>query len=641
MSSHKVSPPWHIVVISLVAVAVVSAVIYWVFPEGPRRRAVSQPRQVQGWYYVWPDLPEELVDRQEKSSSYSNIAPRDYVGPETCASCHPNNHEAWSKHPHRWMNAEATEESIIGRFDGTTVPLRGGKITVYQEGNEKKMRVHRGAIDRIFTVSHTIGRRYHQYYIGMLESGTPVSRMSEYKGVDAAPQSYERPIGPDTKLVLPLGYRIEHDQWVPIYGVYDENDSDFTPDPYENFKPVAYYGSCALCHTTIPQGYRMLLDHTAVGLKKPELHYDIGPFLDSTFSEMTDASLEKMPSTAEELDIIIRHVSAKYEPEKAVTLGISCEACHYGGREHVESEGQIPPRFLPSSPHLIHGEEAEQIDFGRTHQENINLICGQCHGPPRMTLPGGASRINSSEYRDAINGSCYSQLTCVQCHEPHSEIGSHWPNTPDQDDASCLTCHSNFKSAKARDDHTHHPRGSQGARCMNCHMPHVTEGVETIVRTHQISSPTNSEIIEEGGVNACNICHLDQSIDWTIQFLGQWYGAQFDEDQLADRYADRNELMGRVWLQDSRYEIRRIGIGVAQRAGATWLSKELSHQLDDMYNINRQFAQTTLESLLGIDLDSKGYYYWMTPHERTQVLDEVYKWIDQVQLSAGSQDNAR
>ena len=151
MSSHKVSPPWHIVVISLVAVTVVSAVIYWVFPEAPRRRAVSQPRQVQGWYYVWPDLPEELVDRQAKSSSYSNIAPRDYVGPETCASCHPNNHEAWSKHPHRWMNAEATEESIIGRFDGTTVPLRGGTVTVYQEGNDKKMRVHRGAICLLYT----------------------------------------------------------------------------------------------------------------------------------------------------------------------------------------------------------------------------------------------------------------------------------------------------------------------------------------------------------------------------------------------------------------------------------------------------------------------------------------------------------
>jgi len=26
----------------------------------------------------------------------------------------------------------------------------------------------------------------------------------------------------------------------------------------------------------------------------------------------------------------------------------------------------------------------------------------------------------------------------------------------------------------------------------------------------------------------------------------------------------------------------------------------------------------------------------MTPHERAQVLDDVYNWIDQVQLSAGS-----
>src|SRR5579884_4161545 len=36
----------------------------------------------------------------------------------------------------------------------------------------------------------------------------------------------------------------------------------------------------------------------------------------------------------------------------AATLGVSCEACHLGCRAHVESEGQVPPRFFPTSPHL-------------------------------------------------------------------------------------------------------------------------------------------------------------------------------------------------------------------------------------------------------------------------------------------------
>ena len=43
---------------------------------------------------------------------------------------------------------------------------------------------------------------------------------------------------------------------------------------------------------------------------------------------------------------------------------------------------------------------------------------------------------------------------------------------------------------------------------MNCHMPRINEGLQEVVRTHTIFSPTNSAMIESNQMNACNQCHV-------------------------------------------------------------------------------------------------------------------------------------
>src|SRR5262249_49599970 len=146
--------------------------------------------------------------------------------------------------------------------------------------------------------------------------------------------------------------------------------------------------------------------------------------------------------------------------DHAVTLGISCEACHLGARHHAEGQWK-KPLFFPKGPELAvitRKDEAgirPEYDYGRTHA-NINWACGRCHTGKRPQFAAGMATWNSTEYADATRGSCYSQLTCIECHNPHETLGAGWTETPAQDDNHCVKCHQKFEPAESLVAHTHH-----------------------------------------------------------------------------------------------------------------------------------------------------------------------------------------
>ena len=624
-------PPWHILVV-VVALIGLSIALYGVLRKSNTNSVESRqqsPSLIQDWYYVWWDRVPRELEVQLGPSQYSNIAPQDYVGPNACANCHVENHKKWSQHPHRWMNAVASPESVKGTFDGTSIKLRGGTIVPYRKDGQYRMRLERDSHWREFEITHTIGSRFQQYYIGEFLNGAWFENTGENgtrhdgEEKDHSLDHLER----NTKMVLPVGYRIKHEMWAPTYSVSTVNDTDATSDPYQDFAPIAYYDFCAKCHTTMPQGYRMLFDNNSRRLKKPSFHFDINSFLGTTLGEMISERPTELPSDTESLNDLVHDLSLSYSPQKAVTLGISCEACHYGGREHAESGGEIPPRFFPSAPSVF-PVEGQDKHYGRT-KENVNLLCAQCHSAPRLLLSGGNARVNSSEFRDALTGGCYSQLRCTDCHEPHTAIGEKWPNTPEQDNASCVRCHPKFKDSETHEQHAHHPLSSSGSRCMNCHMPHVNEGIEDMVRTHQISSPAKGEVILGKGANACNLCHLDKTIDWTLSYFQSWYGIEFDSSEIDNTYSERDQSLGEMWLEDRRSEIRMIAMGAIKRNYAVWLAPLLVEELNDFHLINRQFAQDTLETVLNIKLSQAKYIYWLEPLQRTEVLEDVRELVKQ------------
>jgi len=312
-----------------------------------------------------------------------------------------------------------------------------------------------------------------------------------------------------------------------------------------------------------------------------------------------------------------RFVSAGKYDSQVSDFGISCEACHSGGREHIEQNRNPLRRF---ALHWGDGRDQTIANPARMDGPTASLVCGQCHSiwafknqaveipwsqKGAQFRPGGKEldsrwivqptssdhpeeraellktdphfmtqrfwgdgmvRVTGRELNGVIASPCYKggKFSCLSCHEMHPaktdpESLKAWANTdqlkPEMDsNQSCLQCHPGFKTPTALTAHTHHGAESAGSSCYNCHMPHSTYGLLRAIRTHQISNPSVRESTELGRPNACNLCHLDQPLAWTAAKLAEWYG-QKAPTLSAD---DQQFSAGVQWLMKGDAESRLL-----------------------------------------------------------------------------------
>ena len=160
---------------------------------------------------------------------------------------------------------------------------------------------------------------------------------------------------------------------------------------------------------------------------------------------------------------------------------------------------------------------------------------------------------------------------------------------------------------------------------MNCHMPRINEGLQDVVRTHMIYSPTNKEMLEENHPNACNLCHTSENIDWTLKHLGEWYGTEYDDAKISATYPSREAPVALGWLKSDYEPVRLVGADAICRADDKALLAELIEVLDDPYLLNRQFTQVRIEKMLQVDLNDYGYKFYMTAEERRTPMEKIRK----------------
>jgi len=166
-------------------------------------------------------------------------------------------------------------------------------------------------------------------------------------------------------------------------------------------------------------------------------------------------------------------------------------------------------------------------------------------------------------------------------------------------DAACLQCHRTM--ATNISGHTHHVADSSGSRCYNCHMPRTTFGLLHAMRSHQVSSPTVMESINYGRPNACNLCHLNQTLAWTAQKLEEWYHQPMP--QLSSD--DQNIAAAVQWTVKGDAGQRALiawGMGwesAQKTAGRDWIYPYLIYSMSDPYAAVRFDAWKSLQTLPG------------------------------------------
>ena len=507
-----------------------------------------------------------------------------FVTSNSCRACHPGNYASWHTSFHRTMTQVATPATLIP--DARDVELSfAGRQYKLERKDDKAWVSSRSLGEKDYGPPREVVLLTGSHTLQILWTETGQGRTLEQ---------------------FPFAYIIAEKMWAPVTQTFL-----MPPETKEAYSIGAWNGACMDCHVT-------------QGLSK--------------------------------------FVEGNKWDTKVAEFGIACEACHSEGREHIAANRNPVRRW---KLHLTKSADSTIANAKRMKGPESALVCGQCHSvwafdgmnekidfnrhggkfrpgkedlvqrfvvqpnepdhaPQkdfiRKTEPDffrnrfwgdGMIRVTGREMNGVQASPCFQggNFSCISCHEMHPAKTTQvalktWARSdqlaPKMDsDQACLQCHQEM--ATRLTSHTHHDADSSGSRCYNCHMPHTTFGLLHAMRSHQVSSPNVRESLDYGRPNACNLCHLDQTLSWTADKLHAWY--QQPVPELSDD--DKTISAAVQWLVKGDAGQRALlawGLGwePAQKvSGRDWLYPFLIYSLLDPYAAVRFDAWKSLQTLPG------------------------------------------
>jgi predicted CXXCH cytochrome family protein len=582
---------------------------------------------------------------------HSNVLRADYAGSRACAACHSDIYARWEASPMRRMTRLASpsmgappgspgagpippEAAIQAPFDGSVFRFKGDAVTMEEHGGRKYMRLaSQKAGAALYRVTKVIGGRYREDFAGYEVSGT---------------EAESAPIGnPHLESVLPVSYLIFAKTW--RYKGYSVMVKE---RPWIEKGGAAWQKTCIFCHNT-PPALASMYDELLGGAGKPYqgsvsdrflppdrlwkpritdaagLSLALGEEIAFLRGEPAKSAADAGPAPSEGratelLGEAIKVTRARFGQRQLIEVGIGCEACHNGSKEHVEDPSRRPS-FAIQSP-LLEMTTPDPRRQGRPagRAEWINRTCARCHtvlfsrypftweGGQRDEAPGGSS-INSGEARDYLLGGCSAEMSCAACHDPHTEdsredldaLGTTAGNRV------CLGCHAKYKGREALGAHSHHAPEGEGSACLSCHMPKKNTGLTyRLTRYHRIGSPTDKARVEKDRPLECALCHADRSVASLLETMERWWGRRYDRGALRSLYgADLsvNPLLRTVTDGKPHEQITAAAVlgerGPRGASAAAALVPLLSHG----YPLVRSWALAAIERVLGkplrVDLD--------------------------------------
>jgi tetratricopeptide (TPR) repeat protein len=416
----------------------------------------------------------------------------DFAGADSCEECHEEQYEAWLESTHAKAGGAPDTESVIAPFDGRPMRFADAIVTpVVDDGGHYQFVVRQdGQEQQAITVAGVIGG-------GHMEGG--------------GTQGFVSPFPDGTVRFLPFDFSKQGGVW--FCNTNSRTDRGWIPidvsvslDECADWPPVrvlgteSNYANCQECHVA-------------------------------------------------QIEIVFDSTTNMYST-RVTTLAIDCESCHGPMAEHVER----------SDPDRIADEEDIAVDALATVSKDESLqICFRCHALKDVMQPGyfpgkplldyysiglqalgGSSlypdgRIRSFAYQGNHRYSdCYlnGSMTCVDCHDPHTQqYRDIWGRELEGRfaDEQCTDCHPS--KAERPEEHTFHEPGTEGSRCIDCHMPYLQhpelgDELRFARSDHTIPIPRPGSDDRMGIVNACALsgCHPDSSLAALEAITEEWYG---------------------------------------------------------------------------------------------------------------------
>ena len=546
--------------------------------------------------FVWQTTAHHKLTarQQQKLKLPAQDRPGGFVRSESCRSCHPDQYSSWHRSFHRTMTQEATPEAVRGNFTNVTLTLHGESFQLSRQGDEFWVEM----VDPDWKYVRVLQRNDFLRGKGpepRFEANPPrVSKRITLTTGSHHMQAYwvAGEFG-NQQFGFPFTYLFEEARWVP------RNDVFLLP-PDAPSLPQVWNSNCIGCHTTAGQPqqdqrtYVMNSRVAEYGIACESCHGPGEEHIRRNAGPLRRYALHRGTNT----DPTIKN-PARLSPKQSSEVCGQCHAARYNLQQTewlVEGYDYWRRGNLSAARPLLPGHELPQLDPAARPEE-----AARHQSLSGFFWPDGMIRVSGREYNGLVETPCFQRgaMSCLSCHSMHQSDPDDQLARRMEGNQACLQCHGDF--AKKLTQHTHHAANSSGSLCYNCHMPHTTYGLLKGIRSHQLTSPSVQSSLDTGRPNACNLCHLDQSLTWTAQHLNTWYRqpvpaieADFSQHPAAVTWLLRGDAGQRALIAwHMGWEPAR------QASGTNWLAPYLAETLDDPYSVVRYIGQRSLKHLPG------------------------------------------
>ena len=377
-----------------------------------------------------------------------------------CAACHAEQFEQWAGSDHAWAWRTPDAARDAEAFHRQKLQAHGSSIT-FNTTPKGQYLLRDAAVDQPFEVHSVVGRTPLVQYLVRGKDG----------GLQAPSAAWDT----------------EKHEWFDLF----EQDARLSAEGLARRNPgdwghwlgrgMNWDSQCAWCHMTgFRKNYNAAKDTYAATHREPGV---------------TCIQCHRMAAAPDPKNgCLVAAADRKLSPERARD---NCASCH-ARREELDDAFRAGDRFddhfrleLPILPGVFWPNAMQRDE-------------AYCETGLRHSRMGAAG------------------VTCLDCHDPHTAR----LKLPQEDDSLCLRCHADGTRVNgtpapvvAQAPAGLCPAGSEGARCVECHMPASPYMARDMRRDHSFNIPDPQLSREIGIPNACTMCHKDKDDAWAAEAL--------------------------------------------------------------------------------------------------------------------------